>query len=209
MHPAFPTAGVILAGGLARRMGGRDKPLLTLGGRTLLEHVTTRLTPQCRSVILNANGDPSRFGKMGLPVVPDSVDDHPGPLAGILTGLEWTVAHLPDIEWIVSVPGDTPFIPEDLVQRLHETRQESGCALACASSGGQVHFAVGLWPVALRHNLRHAIMHKGIRSIREWVALHGCAETSWRGDPVDPFFNINTPEDLNRAEDQAQREEAR
>ncbi len=205
MQPIPPTVGVILAGGLARRMDGRDKPLLTLGGRTLLDRVASRLAPQCSSLILNANGDPARFQRKDLPVVADSIADHPGPLAGILTGLEWTADHHPDIAWIVSVPGDTPFISEDLVQRLHEARRDAGCPLACASSGGQVHFAVGLWPVALRHDLRDAIMCKGIQSIRQWIALHGCAEASWPDEPVDPFFNINTPEDLSRAEDQAQR----
>jgi molybdopterin-guanine dinucleotide biosynthesis protein A len=200
------TLGAILAGGLSRRMGGGDKALLTVTGRTLLAHVLDRLAPQCECVILNANGDPSRFGRPGLPVVADSVPGCLGPLAGILTSLEWAAAHRPEAEWVVSVPGDTPFIPTDLVRRLHEARLEAQRPLACASSGLRVHFAVGLWPVALRHDLRQALVGQGTRSIKEWAGPHGYAAASWPDEPVDPFLNINTPEDLDRASAQAPRE---
>jgi molybdopterin-guanine dinucleotide biosynthesis protein A len=201
-----PTLGVILAGGLSRRMGGNDKALLSLAGRSLVEHSAERLAPQCESVILNANGDPSRFERMQMPVVPDSVPDHPGPLAGILAALEWSAAHRPDIAWVVSAPADTPFIPMDLVLRLHAAVQETRKPIACATSGSQAHFAVGLWPVSLRHDLRYSLIQKGMRSIREWLNLHGHAEVSWPVKPVDPFFNINTPEDLRYAETLAQQE---
>jgi molybdopterin-guanine dinucleotide biosynthesis protein A len=195
-----PTLGVILAGGLSRRMGGNDKALLLLADRTLLEHATDRLAPQCESVIFNANGDLSRFAGMRLPVVPDSVPDHPGPLAGILAALEWSAAHRPDIDWVVSAPADTPFIPRDLVLRLHEACHGGRKPIACATSGLQTHFAVGLWSVSLRHDLRDSLVEKSVRSIREWLSRHGHAEATWPADPVDPFFNINTPEDLNHAE---------
>ena len=194
-----PTLGVILAGGLSRRMGGQEKSLVVLGGQTLLDHVRERLAPQCESLILNANGSSSRFDAIGLPVVPDVIPGHQGPLAGILTALEWTAAHRPRIEWVVSVPGDTPFIPKDLVRRLHKACREGQRPLACASSGEQTHFAVGLWPVSLRDDLRRAIVEKDMRSVRVWVSVHGCAEASWPIETVDPFFNINTPEDLARA----------
>ncbi len=196
-----PTLGIILAGGLSRRMGGGDKPLLVLEGRTLLAHAAGRLAPQCESLILNANGDPSRFEGADLPVVPDSVPGYPGPLAGILAGLEWAAAHCPEVEWTVSVPGDTPFIPGDLVRRLHEARRGTGLPLACAASGAKVHYAVGLWPVRLRHDLFQAITEQNMRRLGDWVKLHGCAEAAWAADPVDPFFNINTPEELAQAED--------
>ena len=194
-----PTLGVILAGGLSRRMGGGDKTLLAMEGLTLLEHVAQRLAPQCDSMIVNANDDLSRFENMRFPVVPDSVAGHLGPLAGILTALEWSATHRPDIEWVVSAPGDTPFIPPDMVQRLHHARRESGLSLACASSGSQVHFTVGLWPVSLRHDLRHALLEKDMRRAGDWARLHGYAEASWPVDPVDPFFNINTPDDMKAA----------
>jgi molybdenum cofactor guanylyltransferase len=197
-HP--PTLGVVLAGGLARRMGGGDKPLLSLGGSTLLEHAAKRLAPQCASLILNANGDPSRFEATGLSVVPDSLPDHAGPLAGILTALEWAAAHRPDLSWVVSIPGDTPFIPKDLVSRLHEEREAAGQPVACAASGKEVHYAVGLWPVHLRQDLRQAVTGHNMRRIRDWVGCHGYAKASWPAEPVDPFFNINTPGDLARAE---------
>jgi len=193
------TLGVVLAGGLSRRMGGDDKVLLAFDGLTLFEHVAQRLAPQCEGVILNANRDLTRFDAMPYPVVPDSIEGHLGPLAGILTALEWSAVHRPDIEWVVSVPGDTPFIPPDLVQRLHEARHESGHSLACASSGSQAHFAVGLWPVSLRHDLRHALLEGHMRRAGDWARLHGYAEASWPIDPVDPFFNINTPDDMTVA----------
>jgi molybdenum cofactor guanylyltransferase len=196
--PVPPTLGVILAGGLARRMGGGDKPLLRLAGRPLLDHVAERLGPQCESLILNINGDPARFSELQFPVVADSIPSHPGPLAGILAALDWAARHRPALAWVVSAPGDTPFLPPDLVSRLHEAREVAGRPLACAASGGQLHPAVGLWPVGLRHDLREAIA-RGLRSVRDWARLHGLAEASWVPAPLDPFFNINTPEDLAMA----------
>ncbi len=193
------TLGVVLAGGLSRRMGGDDKVLLAFKGSTLVEHVAQRLAPQCDGVILNANRDPARFEAMPFPVVADSIEGYLGPLAGVLAALEWSALHRPDIEWVVSAPGDTPFIPPDLVQRLHHARRESGQFLACASSGSQVHFAVGLWPVSLRHDLRHALLEGNMRRAGDWARLHGYAEASWPVDPVDPFFNINTPDDVTAA----------
>jgi molybdopterin-guanine dinucleotide biosynthesis protein A len=200
-----PTLGVILAGGLSRRMGGDDKVLLAFEGLTLLEHVAQRLASQCEGVLLNANRNLSRFETMPFPIVPDSIAGHLGPLAGILTALDWTAAHRPGIEWVVSVPGDTPFIPQDLIRKLHEARRRSERPLACASSGSQVHFAVGLWPVSLRHDLRQAVLENGMRRVGDWARLHGYAEASWPIDLADPFFNINTPDDLVEANILAQR----
>jgi molybdenum cofactor guanylyltransferase len=206
MGPPPPTLGVILAGGLSRRMGGNDKALLPLGGRSLVEHAAGRLTAQCESVILNTNSDPARFARMGLPVVPDSISNRPGPLAGILAALDWSAAHRPDIACVVSAPADTPFIPTHLVLRLHEACQKKRKPIACAASGSRTHFAVGLWPISLRHDLRYSLVEKGMRSIREWLNNHGHAEVSWPVDPVDPFFNINTPDDLRHAESLALQE---
>ncbi len=207
LAPPPPTVGVILAGGLSRRMGGGDKSLLTIGERTLVQCVAERLAVQCARLILNVNGDPARFDDMNLPIVPDTLADHPGPLAGILAALEWAAVHAPSVEWVVSVPGDTPFIPGDLVERLHEDRRASGLPLVCASSASRRHFAVGLWPVSLRHDLRSAMVGRGTRSIREWAGPHGLAEASWPEDPVDPFFNVNTPDELDRARALAQRKD--
>src|SRR5262245_55964904 len=146
--------GLVLAGGLARRMGGGDKARIRIGGKTILERVLARITPQCARIILNANGDPARFADTGLPVVADSVPDFAGPLAGILAGLDWAAAHAPDIPDVVSVPGDCPFLPGDLVERLAAARQAQKVPLACARSGDWRHPVVGLWPVALREDLR-------------------------------------------------------
>jgi len=193
------TFGLVLAGGLARRMGGGDKALIRIGGQTILQRALARLTPQVSGIVLNANGDPARFAPFGLPVVADSVPDFAGPLAGILAGLDWVAANRPGIEWIVSVPGDCPFLPRDLVAQLHAARSAEGKPLACAHSGDWRHPVVGLWPVALREDLRQAITVEDLRKIEVWTARHGVALADWPVEPVDPFFNVNTPEDAEQA----------
>jgi molybdopterin-guanine dinucleotide biosynthesis protein A len=197
---AQKTLGLVLAGGLARRMGGGDKARIRIGGTTILARVLARLAPQCAVVILNANGDPARFADTGLPVVPDSVPGYAGPLAGILAGLDWAAAHAPDIAWVASVPGDCPFVPNDLVARLHAARVAGGTPLACALSGEWRHPVVGLWPATLRADLRRALIDEGVRKIEEWTARHGVSHADWAATPVDPFLNVNTPEDVEMAE---------
>ena len=128
------TAGLVLAGGLARRMGGGDKVLRPLGGRAMLDHVLASLRPQVAACLLNANGDPARFGAWGLPVAADGMPDFPGPLAGVLAGMDWVAEHRPDLPWLVSLPGDNPFAPPDLVARLHIAREAAGTPIACAAS---------------------------------------------------------------------------
>jgi molybdopterin-guanine dinucleotide biosynthesis protein A len=193
------TFGLVLAGGLARRMGGGDKALIRIGSETILARALARLAHQVTGVVLNANGDPARFASFGLPVVADSVPDFAGPLAGILAGLDWIAANKPHIEWIVSVPGDCPFLPRDLVLSLHQARAKESKPLACAHSGDWRHPVIGLWRVALREDLRHAITVESLRKIEMWTARHGVALADWPTDPVDPFFNVNTPEDITTA----------
>ena len=195
-----PTLGLVLAGGLARRMGGGDKARIRVGGKTILERVLACLKPQCTRLIINANGDPARFADTGLPVVADSVPDFAGPLAGILAGLDWAAANAPNCEWLLSAPGDCPFLPKDLAARLHETRAATGLPLACARSGEWRHPVVALWPVKLREDMRHALIDDGLRKIEIWTARHGIAIADWPATPIDPFFNVNTPEDAARAE---------
>jgi len=192
--------GLVLAGGLARRMGGGDKLRIRIGGRTILERVLARLRPQCAALVLNANGDPARFADTGLPVVADSVPGFVGPLAGILAGLDWAAAHAPAIADVASVPGDCPFLPGDLVARLSATRQAAGVPLACARSGDWRHPVVGLWPVALREDLRKALVEENMHKIESWTARHGIAVGDWPATPIDPFFNVNTPADAAEAE---------
>jgi molybdopterin-guanine dinucleotide biosynthesis protein A len=198
MRPSI--LGLVLAGGLARRMGGGDKARIRIGGKTILERVLARLAPQCTAIILNANGDPARFADTGLPVVPDTVPDFAGPLAGILAGLDWAAAHAPEVADVVSVPGDCPFLPPDLVSRLTAARQEAGLPLACARSGEWRHPVVGVWPVGLRSDLRNALVEEDLRKIEAWTARHGVAIADWPPAPFDPFFNVNTPEDAAEAE---------
>ena len=192
--------GVLLAGGLARRMGGGDKPMRRIGGRTILERVIARLKPQCGELILNANGDPARFAEFGLPVIADNVEDFPGPLAGILAALDWTAAHRPDISFILSAAADCPFLPRDLVARLDSARAEQDAQLAVASSGGQSHPVIGLWSVALRAELRHALVVEDVRKIDRWTARYKLATVSWPTEPLDPFFNANTVDDIAEAD---------
>ena len=181
-------------------MGGGDKPMRQIGGRTILERVIARLQSQCQALILNANGDPARFASFGLPVVPDTVENFPGPLAGILAGLDWAAANRPDAEWVLSAAADCPFLPRDLVARLHRARIEQGAQLAVAASGGQSHPVIGLWSVALRDQLRHALVIEDIRKIDRWTARYALATVSWPAEPLDPFFNANTVDDIAEAE---------
>lgn len=192
--------GVLLAGGLARRMGGGDKPMRTIGGRTILDRVTARLQPQCDGLILNANGDPARFAAFVLPVIPDGVADFPGPLAGILAGLDWAAANRPEVKWVLSAAADCPFLPRDLVARLVAALREEDAELAVAASDGQSHPVIGLWSVSLREQLRHALVVEDVRKIDRWTARYRLATVTWPTTPLDPFFNANTMDDIAEAD---------
>ena len=191
---------VLLAGGLARRMGGGDKPMRRIGGLTILERVIARLKPQCDGLILNANGDPARFAAFGLPVIADGVADFPGPLAGILAALDWAAANRPEVSLVLSVAADCPFLPRDLVSRLNHALIEQKAQLAVAASDGQSHPVIGLWSVALREELRHALVVEDVRKIDRWTARYRLATVTWPTKPLDPFFNANTVDDIAEAE---------
>lgn len=193
-------AGVILAGGRATRMGGGDKGRRPLGSGTLIGHVIDRLAPQVEGLALNANGDPARFADLGLPVLPDGLADHPGPLAGVLAGLDW--ARGIGAEAIVTAAADTPFFPRDLVARLVAAAGPAGLALAASPDADGVvqrHPVFGLWPIGLRDDL-HTALTGGLRKIVAWTDRHGAGTAVFASDPFDPFFNVNTPEDLALAE---------
>jgi molybdopterin-guanine dinucleotide biosynthesis protein A len=192
--------GVLLAGGLARRMGGGDKPMRQIAGRTILDRVIARLAPQCDGLIINANGDPARFASFGLPVVADSVADFPGPLAGILAALDWVAANRPGVSLVLSAAADCPFLPRDLVARMHQALTEQNAQLAVAASDGQSHPVIGLWSVALREELRHSLVVEDIRKIDRWTARYRLATVTWPTIPLDPFFNANTVEDIAEAD---------
>lgn len=189
--------GVILAGGLATRMGGGDKALLGLGGQSLLTHVAARLEPQVAALALNANGDPARFAAARLPVLSDPVADYPGPLAGVLAGLDWAAAQGGDT--VVSAACDTPFFPCDLVPQLLLAAEGMAAPLALAESGGRLHPVFGLWPVSLRGALREALA-RGERKVLRFAEAHGARVARFPVLGTDPFFNINTPADLAAAE---------
>jgi molybdopterin-guanine dinucleotide biosynthesis protein A len=195
---AHGTAGVLLAGGLSRRMGGGDKCLRVLAGRPILAHIIERVRPQVDRLVLNANGDPRRFAPFELPVIADSVPEFAGPLAGVLAGLDWAADE--GCLDVASFPTDAPFLPHDLVDRLRSAMMAAGADMACAASGGQHHPVAGLWPVRLRVALRRALVEEGIRKVDIWTSRYKLAVAEFPDAPVDPFFNANRPEDLAEAE---------
>ena len=202
-----PVVGVILAGGLSRRMfaaeaGTGDKGLLALGDLTMIGHVIRRLAPQAGRLVINANGDPARFVALGLPVVADTVQGFVGPLAGVLAGMRWTVTNAPASRHIVTVSSDAPFLPPDLVTRLHGVLGTQ-TGIAIARSGGELHPVIGLWPVALADDLETALA-ADVRKVLRWTDRHGTIPVDFdsrviAGHPVDPFFNANTPAELDEA----------
>jgi molybdenum cofactor guanylyltransferase len=207
VKPALPTMpaeqrsvfGVLLAGGRGRRMGGGDKFLQPLGGRPLLAWAIERAAPQVAGLMINANVGPDRFAPFALPVAADVIEGFAGPLAGILTGLEWVRARAPACTLVASFATDTPFVPEDLVARLLAALARDRADMACACSGGRSHPVFGLWPVALAPALRQALT-AGVRKIDAWTSGYRVAQVDVASEPFDPFFNVNTPEDLEEAE---------
>jgi molybdopterin-guanine dinucleotide biosynthesis protein A len=201
---AETVGGVVLAGGKSSRMDGTDKALMRLAGQPLLAHVIARLAPQVSDLIVSANGDLSRFAPFGLPLVVDSFGEYPGPLAGLLAGLEWYAEHRPEIWTVVAVPADTPFLPPDLVARLLATKM-SALRPSIARSEGGMHPVIGLWPVAIAPDLRDALS-RGVRKVGAWAEQQSAIEVPFPqaevcGKVVDPFFNINQPKDLAMAEE--------
>jgi len=193
-------AGILLAGGLSRRMGGGDKCLRRLGSTTILARVIERAAPQVGMLALNANGDSARFADYRLPVIADSIPDFAGPLAGVLAGLDWAAATSNDVTHVASFPTDAPFLPTDLVARLRTALAGDAADLACAASGGRAHPVFALWPVALRDELRRAMQNDGIRKVDAWTARYRLALVDYAAAPIDPFFNTNRPDDLEVAE---------
>ena len=195
------TAAVILVGGLARRMGGGDKCRQVVGGQTILARTISTISPQVNALALNANNDPARFADTALPIQADPVPGHPGPLAGILAGLDWVAAT--GHRWLLSIPGDCPFLPPDLASRLHQARGQA--TYAVAASGGWTHPVIALWPTSCREDLRQAL-RSGERKIDAFTAGHPTARAEWPTTPFDPFLNVNTPDDLAQANRIAQAE---
>jgi molybdopterin-guanine dinucleotide biosynthesis protein A len=194
--------GILLAGGKSRRMGGGDKCLLQLGGKTILQHAIDRATPQVGNLILNINGDPDRFSHYNLNIVSDDIGNFAGPLAGVLTGMHWVKENHPECKWIVTFPTDTPFFPMNLASQLYDAVSDNKAELACAASGGRHHPVFGIWPVNLFAALKVAMIDNGVRKIDDWTSGYNMKTVKFEFRKIDPFFNINRPEDLQYAETQ-------
>lgn len=192
--------GIVLAGGRASRMGGEEKSFLRVGGITMIERILGILRPQCDTILINANGDPARFSAFGHEVIRDDLPDRPGPLAGLLAGLDYVAAHHSEAGFVLSVPGDAPFLPRDLLARLEDRRVADRAAIVRAGSDSSGYGVAALWSVALRADLRRALVDEGMRKVGAFVARHSHAGVTWPARPVDPFFNVNSPEDLAAAE---------
>ena len=202
MPPDNKICGVLLAGGQSRRMGGGDKCLASLGGRTLLQHSVDAVGPQVSLLVLNTNSDPDLFASCGLPIVRDVVDGFAGPLAGVLTGMEWAAENAPDCDWLASFACDAPFVPKDLVALLQSAIRAESADMACASSAGRHHPVFALWPIKLAGDLRKAVTEEGVRKVDIWTARYRLAVVDFNAEDGDPFFNINRPKDLAVAENQ-------
>ena len=200
MPPEPNICGLLLAGGQSRRMGGGDKCLMELGGQTLLRRLIATAAPQVGPLVLNTNSDPALFRDYGLPIAPDVVDGYAGPLAGVLTGLEWAAANAPYCDWVASFASDAPFAPTDLVSRMRTAIEREDSDMACASSAGRDHPVFALWPVRLAAELRAAVVTEGVRKVDTWTARYTLARAEFGTADGDPFFNINRPEDLAAAE---------
>lgn len=201
MSPRALVTGVVLAGGLSRRMGGGDKGLLALAGKPMLGHVIDRLRPQVGAMLINANGDALRFADFGLPVIGDTIDGFVGPLAGVLAGMRWSAAHAPGASHIVTAAGDAPLLPADLVACLMDAVQDHPRGIALARSQGELHPVIGAWPVALADDLE-AELQRGVRKVLRWTDKHGTIGVDFPfqrigGRELDPFYNANTPEELD------------
>ena len=191
--------GLLLAGGQSRRMGGGDKCLMTLGGKTLLQRIVDTAMPQVGPLVLNTNSDPALFGAYELPVAPDVIDGFAGPLAGVLTGLEWAQANAPECDWVASFACDAPFAPADLVARLVAAVMDQDADMACANSGGRDHPVFAIWPVRLADDLRKAVVNEELRKVDVWTGRYKIARVEFDAGQGDPFFNVNRPEDLEAA----------
>jgi molybdopterin-guanine dinucleotide biosynthesis protein A len=192
-------AGVLLAGGQSRRMGGGDKCLLALGEKPILAHVIERARPQVWALVLNANGDAARFRDFGLSVVPDGVPGFAGPLAGVLAGLDWAAGAVPGAKYLASFATDAPFFPRDLVPRLMAALGNDRFELAAAASTGRAHPVFGLWPLTIREALRRALVEEGVRKVDVFTARYKLATVDFPVGDIDPFFNTNQPDDLEAA----------
>jgi len=192
--------GVILAGGLSRRMGNQNKSFMPLANKPLFEHVLERFLPQCDTVLINSNSQSRQLASYNLPIIKDTLEGYLGPLAGILSAMEWTKQQLPETQWIASVPVDTPFLPKDLVSTLYQSIQKKHSTLVGVSSNGRTHPVIGLWSTRLVDDLRLALNDEGLRKIDLWTARYSISHQDFSNEVFDPFFNINSQEDLIQAE---------
>jgi molybdopterin-guanine dinucleotide biosynthesis protein A len=204
MTAAAGLIGVVVAGGRGTRMGGSDKALLPIAGRPMLAYVLDRLAPQVDHVVINAGGDPDRFADFGLPVVADDLESGRGPLAGVVAAMRWAAERDGSAPHVLTVPCDTPFLPRDLVSALRSALRRSAAEIACAASAGRTHPLCALWPVALASRLAAALDQNPSLGVARWMYQNRVVEVTFPVETIDPFLNVNSPEDLRRAEELVQ-----
>jgi molybdenum cofactor guanylyltransferase len=194
------TIGLILAGGRARRMGGVEKAFIPLNGRALIEHVAERVAPQVTELLVNMSEN-LRPLSLRYEILPDLIGGFLGPLAGILSGLEWMKENRPDARWLATFPCDTPFLPGDCVARLIERAESMGALVACAASKERRHNVCAVWSAKITETAHSVLNERGLRKMDDFLAILPYTEEDFEGDPIDPFFNVNTPGDLKTAEE--------
>ena len=198
--------GVLLAGGRSSRMGEQDKAFCQLGQQTLIATVINKIAPQVDGLVINTNSDNEAYRVLGLPVVKDCVAGYLGPLVGILSALDWIHEHRPQCQWLASFSVDTPFITPDVVATLFAAVRREKTLLATVRSGQRSHPVIGLWSLQLRDDLREQLLRQQLRKVDKWTQRHGIAIADFDTNPVDPFFNINSPADLETARKMAELE---
>lgn len=191
--------GVVLAGGRSSRMGQQDKAFCQLGQQCLIETVIGRVMPQVDELIINTNSEQPAYRALGLPIIKDCADGQLGPLVGILSAMEWIAAQRPQCHWLASFSVDTPFVPLDTVDKLFPAIEREQTLLASVRSEQRTHPVIGLWSLQLRGDLREQLLHHQMRKVDRWTARHGVAIVDFDAEPVDPFFNVNTPDELDTA----------
>jgi len=190
--------GAILAGGQSKRMG-KDKLFLELNNKKLIEHTIDKVKKYLKKVIIITNQDNEFFSKNNLITVKDCIEGQLGPLVGILTAMKWAKENLNKCSWIATFPCDTPFFPKSIIESFIKESEKKESLILCASSHGRKHNIFGLWSLDLYDKLKDDLINKKVRKVQDWTEKNKIKNLEFKFKDYDPFFNINTEEDLEFA----------